>query len=458
MPGMEFPALADPGVLPVVAMLYQLERNQWADPAEHRAQSFRQLHHMLSIAQAKVHYYHVLLNELAFDPMVPLTEEFWATIPVMTRQTLQDEKKRLLSTDIPKEHQPFTQVNSSGSTGKPVEVFQPAFKRYTFAATNILENIIHEADLSKKSASIRIVKNEGFGPDGKEMPDWGQPISGIFHTGPSILLDAGQDPSVQADWLIKHDPGYLQIYPSNLAAMLPILAERNVQLSNLHYIRTFGEQLPPDLREDVRAQLGIKIVDSYSSQEVGFIAIQCPEHEHYHLIQDACFTEILNDDNQPCGPGEVGRVVVTDLLNTSFPLVRYDIGDYAEAGALCDCGRGWPVVNRVMGRVRNLVTYPDGTRKWPLTAARKFRDVAPIRQYQIVQNTLETMQIKLIADRHLSDDERSQIQALIHGRFGDAFDIEVQQVDSIPRGANGKFEEFKSNITPEMIAAIGAAS
>ncbi len=453
IPGVVFPALPGPKALPIMAVLYQLERNQWLDAAAHRSRSFGQLHSLLSIAAKKVHYYHILLGRLGFDPNVPLSEEFWAQIPIMTRGTLQDEKQRLLSTDIPQEYQPFTKVNSSGSTGMPVEVYQPSYKRTFFSATNLLEDVIHGADFSKKSASIRIFKGMGLTSEGKDLPHWGAPASDLFHTGPSALLDARQDPDVQADWVIRQNPAYLQIFPSNLVALLPLLRERGAKLSNLHYIRSVGEQLPSYIREEVRDLLGVKIVDAYSSQEVGFMAIQCPEHDHYHLLQDACFTEILNDENKPCAPGEIGRVVVTDLLNPAFPLIRYDIGDYAEAGAPCDCGRGWPVVNRIMGRVRNLVTFPDGSRQWPMTGGAHFAKIAPVRQHQMIQETPMALRILLVSERPLTDDEKAEIVARAHQHLGSKFDTSIEEVGEISRGENGKFEDFRSNVTPEMIAA-----
>jgi phenylacetate-CoA ligase len=54
--------------------------------------------------------------------------------------------------------------------------------------------------------------------------------------------------------------------------------------------------------------------------------------------------------------------VVTPLHNFAMPLIRYAIGDYAEAGPPCACGRGLPVLARILGRARNLLTLPHGER------------------------------------------------------------------------------------------------
>ena len=62
--------------------------------------------------------------------------------------------------------------------------------------------------------------------------------------------------------------------------------------------------------------------------------------------------EILDEAGRPCGPGETGRVVLTDLHNFATPLIRYEIGDYAEAAGPCPCGRGLPVATRLRGQRR----------------------------------------------------------------------------------------------------------
>ena len=39
-------------------------------------------------------------------------------------------------------------------------------------------------------------------------------------------------------------------------------------------------------------------------------------------------------------------MVITDLHNFATPLIRYELGDYAEVGTPCPTGRGLPVLNR----------------------------------------------------------------------------------------------------------------
>ena len=104
----------------------------------------------------------------------------------------------------------------------------------------------------------------------------------------------------------------------------------------------------------------------YSSQEFGYIALQCPDAHTYHVQSEAVYVEILDGPGGPCRPGEVGRVVISTLHNYATPLLRYEMGDYAETGGDCVCGRTLPVLNRIVGRERNMWIMPNGQRMWPV--------------------------------------------------------------------------------------------
>ncbi len=156
--------------------------------------------------------------------------------------------------------------------------------------------------------------------------------------------------------------------------------------------------------------------------------------------------EIIDPDGAPCGPGEVGRVVLTDLSNFAMPLIRYAIGDYAEVGDACPCGRGLPVLNRVMGRSRNMLRLPSGDQLWPRFRSARLSHIAPVRQLQLVQTSLEEIRVNLVAARPLTADEEMALRERFTEGLGHPFRLDFRYLDEIPRAANGKFEDFKSEL------------
>jgi phenylacetate-CoA ligase len=123
-------------------------------------------------------------------------------------------------------------------------------------------------------------------------------------------------------------------------------------------------------------------------------------------------------------------------------LIRYEIMDFAEVGAACPCGRGLPVLKRIVGRSRNLIRLPDGSRHWPSFPTELWAGVAPIRQIQIVQRDTSRIEVCLVADRPLADGERAELARRLNERLGHPFEFDVNEVERIERSAGGKYEDF----------------
>jgi phenylacetate-CoA ligase len=202
-----------------------------------------------------------------------------------------------------------------------------------------------------------------------------------------------------------------------------------------------SETVSPALRETTHRILGVPIHDSYTSQEGGVMATQCAEGR-YH-VSETILLEVVKDDGQACGPGETGRVVVTDLLNFATPLIRYEIGDYAEVGAPCPCGRGLPVIQRFLGRERNLLLLPDGTRHWPMVGFHRWSEAYPVRQFQFEQLDRNTILARLSATGRPDPAQEARLTAIIQSALQHPFTIHYEWHESpLPRGPGGKFEEF----------------
>ena len=185
--------------------------------------------------------------------------------------------------------------------------------------------------------------------------------------------------------------------------------------------------------------------DSYSSEEAGYIALQCPLGA-YHVQAENVLVEILDENGNACAPGEIGRVVITTLHNFAMPLIRYAIGDYARAGRPCACGRGLPVLQQILGRQRNMIRLPDGSQHWPSFPEDKGVSIEPVRQIQVVQKKLDEILLRVVSPRPLSSVEAAKLIEAFRDTLGFPYRIAIERVESIPRGRNFKFEDFVSEI------------
>ena len=445
--GSVWPALPSTTGANALALLYQLEHSQWWAPETLQTWQFRQLNELLDHAIRTVPYYRAHLKAAGFEPGRAITPGDWSRVPILTRERLQAAGGDLHSTALPKGHGPTSVVSSSGSTGRPIRSLGTRVGQRFWDAFTLRDHIWQRRDLTGKLASIRaFATGAATYPRGLRRRDWGGAVAAAYGTGPAVGLSVVSTVEEQAEWLVRQNPDYLLTFPSALRALAYHCRDRGIAPPRLRQARTISEVLTPDIRAVVRQAWGVDIADSYSANEVGYIALQCPDHETLHVQSECVFLEVLRSDGRPCGPGETGRAVATPLHNFAMPLIRYELGDYAEVGAPCPCGRGMPVIARVLGRVRNMLRLPDGREVWPLIGEPGYVEIPAIRQYQIVQSSLQRLDMKLVCDRPLSGAEEAKLRDIILNRLGHPFEIAFSYHDEIPRGPGGKFEDFKCDI------------
>jgi phenylacetate-CoA ligase len=449
LPGAAWPALPSAHGANLLSLLFQLDHTQWWTAQRLLQHQLVQLARVLRHARATVPFYR-RQSEAAFV-FDPPTLEAWRSLPLLRRRDVQSAGDDLVSRAVPPEHGALFELASSGSTGEPVRVRGTLLTRLFWEALTLREHEWHQRDFAAKLASVRWTTGDvGAPPGGTLYENWGTPSAEIYATGPSALLSLEADVAQQARWLDQQAPDYLLTYPTNLDALIGHYASRGVRPPGaLREARTIAETVTPALRVACREVLGVPLVDLYSTQECGYVALQCPEAEHYHVMSESVFVEVLDARGRACGPGEIGRVVVTTLHNFATPLVRYELRDYARVGGPCPCGRGLPVLERILGRSRNMLTLPSGEQRWPVLGFAGYRAVAPIRQFQLVQHTLDEIEVRLVAERALAAAEEAELARVIRQALGHPFRLRYSYfAREIPRGAAGKFEEFVSNLAP----------
>lgn len=438
--GIDWPALPGPAAAAMLAMQYQLEQSQWWPEEVMLEHQFRQLNKLLVHAYETVPYYQKKFRDAGFDPEKLTDPKSFRQLPLLRRNDIQLHSDDLLSRQVPPDHGKVSEVRTSGSTGAPIRTFSTDITQFFWKSFTLRDHLWHRRDLTARLAAIRTDVKDG------SIQGWGPSTDIAFNTGPCAMLHIKADTDTQSEWLKEHNPDYLISFPSNLHALAKRCIAKHITIPNLREVRTFGEALSPDLRPICKEAWGVNVVDMYSSQEAGYIALQCPHHEHYHIQSENVIVELLNGDDRPCVPGEIGRIVLTTLNNFASPLIRYEIMDYAEAGGPCDCGRKLPVLKHILGRQRNMLTMPDGKQKWPSFAASEWASIGEIRQIQIVQRETDLLIVRLVSDSPLSAEQESRFTEMIQRNFGWPFRLAFEYHKQLERKANYKYEDFISEL------------
>lgn len=290
--------------------------------------------------------------------------------------------------------------------------------------------------------------------DTQRLIDWyGGPLSPIMimamaaHEANERTMEVDSPLAAQLEFI--HDRrrrlgvDSLVSYPTNLERLCLHLIERGESLPFIKRVTAMSETYDEHLDGLLRQVFPNAVpVVTYSSRELGMIAIRCPHRpDNYHIMAHKLGIEILNDADAPCRPGELGRIVATDYFNQHSTLIRYDIGDLAEP-AVCDCGRiGLPAITRIAGKMRGLLRKPDGSQMLFTSLSPVFRTSPEIRQFQVVQHALDRFTVRAAPRREGED--LAAFEGRVLSRFAEVFGSDVRMrfdyMPEIPRTAGGKY-------------------
>jgi phenylacetate-CoA ligase len=335
--GIAWPGIPAANGASLLAILFQLEQTQWWAPQDLLRRQRDQLQALLAHARAHVPFYRERLRDFGGLPADGDWLEAWRRIAPLTRADIQaaDADEAMIAEALPPGHGELREIYTSGSTGTPIRSVRTQLWELMWSAFTVRDHLWHRRDFRGTLATLRESgKGKAAYPDGARAESWGYSSATIFETGPMTSLNVMTPLDRQVEWLQRQNPDYLLTHPTIAQRLASHCAENGVRLPRLKQVITIAENLRPEARTVVREAWGAKLVDIYSTREVGYIALQCPDHEHYHVQSEHVFVEVLHEDGAPCRPGEVGKLLVTSLHNLAMPLIRYDLGDYVELAAL----------------------------------------------------------------------------------------------------------------------------
>lgn len=241
--------------------------------------------------------------------------------------------------------------------------------------------------------------------------------------------------------LRKFRPAYLLGYSSTLYFLADECARQRIRDLRFKVILTNAEALYEYQRARIEEVFQTPVRETYGMTELAAAASEC-EQGRLHWFPEAGYIEVLDLDEEG-----VGDLVVTGLINQDMPLIRYRVGDrvrLAPKGASCPCGRKLPLLGRVEGRKDDILQTPDGRRLGRLDPI--FKSGLKVREAQIVQERLDLVRLLIVPAEGYNRHQEEMIRDFLRGRLGDEVTLEIEHVDRIPRGPNGKFRAVISRI------------
>ena len=351
-------------------------------------------------------------------------------LPVVNKDTFRQQYDRFISSTY-KDAPDNRVMCTSGSTGTPLRMIQNRDKIRHNTAGGIFLGAAAGYYIGMKEAFIRVwvnnVKKSKFQliqenmimMDSSRMDE--QALAEMFHT------------------VEKKKVKCLVGYSSALGELSDYIRKSGKDCSNcsVRAIIPISETMPEPVRRTLEKQFGCPVRAWYSNEENGIMGLQNEKDEGYRIDTETYYYEILKmDSDEPAEPGELGRIVITDLFNYAFPILRYDNGDTAVAVRKEKNGRFKLYLSELYGRRSDLIYDCKGNAVTPYIITNNLWDIEGVKQYRFIQEDVKDYTIWLNGDPAKMDQE--EILGRIRPYLGDEARIKVEIVDEIPVLASGK--------------------
>ena len=331
-------------------------------------------------------------------------------------------------------------IHTGGTTGRALKIYcdrDTLNRNYAF-----FERFRHwtGTGLGKRNAVFAgrtIVPSDQDGP-----PYWRRNLAtntmlfSSYHLGPQTL------PSYVAA-LAGFKPALIDSYPSSLDPIARYMVDHDIRTVRPTAVITSSETLHPEVRGRIERAFGCTVYDHYGAAEMAALITQC-EHGAYHVNPEFGIVEIVRD-GAPVGPGESGEIVATGFINPVMPLIRYATGDEAVASDRpCECGRHFPVIDELRGRMDDVIVTPDGRRVGRLDPI--FKAVHSLEETQVVQDASDHIEVQIVTAQAPDPAELEALRFELAARVGPTMRIDIVRVERIPRAASGKLRTVVNKI------------
>lgn len=234
-------------------------------------------------------------------------------------------------------------------------------------------------------------------------------------------------------------PEYLKVFPNALDRFADYLRAKGSAAPPVKAIFATGETLHEYHREKFREVFGAPTFNMYGSREVGNTACECEAHEGLHVAMETSFVETVVG-GQPAPEGVEGEILITDLTNYGFPLIRYAIEDHGGwSPGMCSCGRSLPRMSHGVGRLCDQYVMPDGSRNSLHAVSSMIAEHGPpVGPIQFIQKSLLHFHLKVTDEPPITEELRQHIRKVMYELISPEIEITIEPVRELPREKSGK--------------------
>jgi phenylacetate-CoA ligase len=404
-----------------------------------RLQSFRDQRVRALVAHAYefVPYYRALMDRNRIRPQDIQSVADLAHFPISRKDDFQGQSVTpFLDRRVDKTR--LILHKTSGSTGQPLQIYRNWGEERIYGAYRWSVMAQYGYRPTARHAELEELQPQRNGDN--RLLHRAAAALGLFR---QQRIQALQEPEAICREIGEFRPTVLSGYAGVLLRAAVALPDAIRDRLNLRFVAAHSDKLTAPMVQCISEAFRAPVFELYDAYETNVLAWQCPEHNVLHTA-DACAVVDLVDGSQSVGEGECGEVVLTALHSYSMPFIRYAIGDLATRAPRCPCGRASAALRSVDGRTVEYFALDDGRVLHPYELYAAIPDNTWIRQYQLLQLSLQSFRLDVVLARPVSDGLRQESQRRVAALLGEGTDFHINIVTRLGSGKERKLRAFRS--------------
>jgi phenylacetate-CoA ligase len=406
---------------------------------------WQKLQRLVKEAYENCPYYAELFDREGIKPENVQSPADFARIPPLTKPDIRKHRKELLSRKADKKT--LSESATAGSTDVPLQFWRSKETVCTKWAQTGSLNKWYGWEIGDKAAYLWAATQDFYLPKslkGKIRE---------FLTSQDVMLPARPlSREILENYrqkLVHYSPEFLQGYPQSLhllAAQIESGQDQRAEgiwaakpFPELRAIISTAEPLYDFQRQKLEEVFSCDVYDRYGAREIGLIATECPQAHSLHINTEGVYLEVVAK-GRPGGENEIGEILVTDLVNTTMPFIRYQIKDLGSlTQEVCKCGCELPLMKSITGRTADIVVLPDGRFILGMTFPITLTKHSPgISQVQVIQEELTSFTVRYVPAEDFTESDLAALKRSFHEILAEDLDLRLERVDEIARDPSGK--------------------
>ncbi|MBK8944274.1 MAG: phenylacetate--CoA ligase family protein [Ignavibacteriae bacterium] len=391
-------------------------------------------------ASQNVPYYKKLFKEHGNLSSVKNLNDL-SQIPILHRKSIQENYRHFFSDKL--NGNEFIETSSGGSTGNPVKLIYSKDTFYRRSAAAKRHDSWANFEFGDKQAIIW-----GARRDFKKLNLKSKILN--YLTNNILIFDSSSISDNELEQFLhtlnKFKPKNILGYAQSLVYVADYINSTNFKLYPPNSIISSAELLTSNDKEKIENAFNAKVFNRYGARETSVIASECEFH-NMHVRDEDIILEIVREDGSKCDIGEEGEILITDLINHAFPVIRYKIGDTAvRTKENCPCGRNLSTIKISSGRITDFILTPLNKKVSGVAAIGYLcANIEGLAKVQFHQKEVGTVLVNIVPNKKFDFGILPHLNESIK-KFLDNIETKIEIVDEINTTSSGKFRPVINEI------------